>query len=94
MLADTPEELEEKKILFNSWVMNVFQEKLHDPFILDYHFLATFEDIDFEDDESMLKTRITVVFSAYPYKIANKPKEYSFDVTTTAQTIRILNESQ
>ena len=33
-----------------------------------------------EDEESVDKTTITVKFKAYPYKIANKPKIYTFTV--------------
>ena len=49
--ADTPEDLERKKTAFKSWIMNVMNRELHDPFITDYHFLATFGSIDFDDSE-------------------------------------------
>lgn len=73
ILASTPEELEELKTAFSSWVMNVFEEEIHDPFIPDYHFIGTYEDIDFEDEETLDKTTVTVKFTAYPYKVANLP---------------------
>lgn len=76
--ANTPEELEEKKMAFKSWVMNVMGEKLYDPFILDYHFIATYSDIDVDDSE-IEKATITVTFTAYPYMIANKAKVYTIE---------------
>lgn len=91
MIADTPEELEEQKTDLGSWLMNVFEEKLIDPFILDYYFLATFSGIDFEDEVE--KCTVTVTFTAYPYKIANNPRVYNINLTTTAQTVQILNNS-
>ena len=90
--ADTPEELERKKTTFKNWVMNVFEEKLFDPHITDYHFLATYKDIDPADDESLEKTTITVKFTAYPYKIANDPTEYEFVIPAgTEKTVNIIN---
>lgn len=90
--ADTPEELERKKTAFKNWVMNVFEEKLFDPYITDYHFRATFKDIDPADDESLNKTTITVKFTAYPYQIANDPTEYEFVIPAgTEKAVNIIN---
>lgn len=76
ILADTPEELEEKKTAFSSWIMNVFNEEIHDPFIKDYHFVGTYSDMNFADEEDVEKTTVSVNFAAYPYKIANEPRVY------------------
>lgn len=76
IIASTPEKLEELKTAFSNWAMNVFQEEIHDPFIPDHHFIGTFEDIEYTDDEGLDKTTVTVTFTAYPYKIANAPKVY------------------
>lgn len=73
IIASTPEKLEELKSDFSSWVMNVLNEEIHDPFIPEYHFVGTFDDIDFADEETLDKTTVTVKFKAYPYKIANLP---------------------
>lgn len=92
--ADTPEELETLKTNFSSWVMNVMEEKLYDPFIKDFYFKATYDDMLFDDDESMEKTTITVIFTAYPYKFANEPKKYTTEVTTdTEVTLKVENGS-
>lgn len=98
ILADDPEELEELKRAFSSWVMGVQGQELHDPHIPDFHFLATYDDMTPEDDEGLDKTTLTVTFTAYPYMIANAPKVYEFFLNEhgTAgdhETIRILNES-
>ena len=84
--ADTPEELEEKKIDFKTWVMNVFEDELHDPFIEDFHFIATFEDIDFDDSE-IEKTTATVTFSAYPFMLSNAKIAYEFAISTASEKV-------
>ena len=73
IIASTPEKLEELKTAFSAWVMNVLNEKIHDPFIPEYHFVGTYDDIDYDDEETLDKTTATVKFKAYPYKIANLP---------------------
>lgn len=94
LTADDPEELEELKSKFAAWVMSVQGQELHDPHIPDYHFLATYEDMDPEDDEGLDKCTLTVTFTAYPYKIANTPKVYAFEFAMTTWTeFQILNES-
>lgn len=87
MIADTPERLEEMKIDFSNFVMNVIDGVIYDPFIPDYHFIGTYEDKSYDDDESGLKTTATVKFLAYPYKIANMPKVYK-------KTIPVGNNAQ
>ncbi len=87
IIADNPELLEELKLKFADWIMNIKDEDIHDPFILDYHFKGTYNDMDFEDDEGLDKTTATVKFLAYPYKIANLPKVY--EVTVEANETEI-----
>lgn len=91
--ADKPEELEEKKQAFCRWIMNVMEEKLHDPFIRDYHFIATFADID-PDDSEIEKSTITVSFTAYPYMIADRAKVYENTVAVGSNlTFSVVNDS-
>ncbi len=92
ILADSPEELEEKKRPFLAWVMNLMEVKLHDPFIKDYHFLATFAGMEVDDSE-IEKSTITVQFTAYPYMIADKKTVRRFNLTTEAQTVKVDNAS-
>ena len=92
--AESPEKLEEKKHSFISWIMGINQQKLHDPHIPNYHFLATYKDMSSEDDEGLDKSTLTVTFTAYPYMIANTPKIYESELPASAQSsIRVLNES-
>lgn len=92
--ADTPNQLEELKANFSSWVMNIMNEQLYDPFIKDYHFLATFDNISFEDDEALDKTTAKVNFTAYPYMIANTSKKFTAQATKSAEsTLNIVNNS-
>lgn len=91
--ANTPEELEEKKQLFTSWIMNVMNEELHDPFIRGYHFNATFDSIDIDDSE-IEKSTIKVVFTAYPYMIADTKKVNEIDFGANEEiTEKIINDS-
>lgn len=87
--ADTPEELEEKKIDFKTWVMNVFEDELHDPFIEGFHFIATFADIDFDDSE-IEKTTATVTFSAYPFMLSNAKIAYEFAISTASEKVFVV----
>jgi hypothetical protein len=92
ILADSPEELEEKKTAFFSWIMNVRDEKLYDPFTKGYYYLATYDDCD-PDDSEIEKSTITVTFTAYPYKIADKPTVTTQSITTSEKSININNTS-
>lgn len=78
--ANNPEELADKIIVFKLWVMNTASEDLHDPYISDYHFIATFSDISVDESE-VDKATIVVTFTAYPYMIANVPKTISCQMT-------------
>lgn len=93
--ADTPQKLEEKKIAFADWIMNVVNQKIYDPFIEDYHFVGTYSDMDFADDECMEKTTATVKFMVYPYKIADEEKLYRQTITAggSATIIAVNNSS-
>lgn len=98
MTASTPQELEEMKIALASWIMNIRDEKIFDPFIADYHFKGTFSEMTFEDEDCMEKTTATVAFMAYPYKIANVEKkviaEISYSETDDMQrNVEIVNNS-
>lgn len=94
IIAPSPEELETKKSLFSNWVMNVMSEEIHDPFEPEWHYVGTFSGIDYEDDESVEKTTITVTFDAYPYKIANNPTAYVIRVPAANEiTEKIINAS-
>lgn len=95
IIASTPEKLEELKTDFSAWVMNVLNEEIHDPFIPEHHFVGTFEDISFADEETLDKTTVTVKFKAYPYKIANLPTviEGSGDALSGGHVIALGNRS-
>lgn len=71
MIAAAPEELEAMKTKFSAWIMNVQGEKIFDPYDPDWHYVGTFDSMEYSDDDSMLKTTASVIFFAYPYKIAN-----------------------
>ncbi len=93
ILADSPEELEEKKRLFLAWIMFIHEEELFDPYISDYHFTATYDDIDIDDSE-IEKSTIKVVFSAYPFMLANKETVYTFTAEAKEErTLQVVNTS-
>lgn len=80
--ASSPEKLEQAKIAFANWIMNVIDEEIFDPFIPDYHFKGTFADMDFADEDNVEKTTATVKFAVYPYKISNYPSIYEIELLT------------
>ena len=93
ILADSPEELEEKKIRFKSWIMNVMNEEIHDPYILDYYFIGTFESID-ADDSEIEKSTIVVTFTAYPYMLSNDKTTYTVNLTAGKKAeVNVVNNS-
>ena len=91
--ADTPEELEEKKIAFSAWVMNVMQENIYDPYEPDWHYVGTYDSLDYDDEDCVEKTTATVVFLAYPYKIANVETVYAFALKTSNIGSTVTNDS-
>lgn len=94
IIADSPEELEVKKSAFSGWVMNVMNENIYDPYDPDYHYVGTFEDIEFEDDDSVEKTTATVTFMVYPFKIANEAKIVTLTVSAQSEkSVTITNKS-
>lgn len=93
--ADDPEQLEELKRKFSAWVMGTTEQELHDPHIPDYHFIATYDDMDPDDDEGLDKCTLTVTFTAYPYMVADVPKQYTVGLRPSEQvTLQVLNESE
>lgn len=82
IIANSAEELEEKKFKFKTWIMNVMEGEICDPFIKNYHFIGSFKDIDFDDSE-VEKSTVSVGFSAYPYMIANEKTTYSLPLSLT-----------
>lgn len=94
IFGDDPADLEYKKTAFSNWIMNVMYENIYDPYEPDFHYVGTFSGMDFEDDESIEKTTATVVFMAYPYKIANDPTNYVVTVPAgEAKTVIVANNS-
>lgn len=95
IIAPTPELLENAKLLFASWIMNIANEDIYDPFIKDYHFTnCTYSEMEFEDDESIEKTTAKVKFTAYPYKVANDEKIYSFTIPAgSTKEVEVINNS-
>lgn len=93
IIADTPEELEEKKRKFLAWIMFIQNEDLYDPYIMNYHFKATYDSIKVDDSE-IEKSTITVTFTAYPYMIANTETLYTIAVDIGEErTVTLINNS-
>lgn len=80
IMADSPEELEVKRMAFMNWVMNIMCGFIFDPYEPGWHYVGTYDGAEYEDDESMEKTTITVTFLAYPYKISANPTEYTIKI--------------
>ena len=84
ILGDSPEDLEAKKTAFSCWIMNIMGEEIHDPYEPNFHYLGTFDELVYADEDCVEKTVATVKFSAYPYKIANEATQYTFKLSPTA----------
>ncbi|MBR5878361.1 MAG: hypothetical protein IKY91_02325, partial [Akkermansia sp.] len=94
LTARDPAGLEYKKTRLANWLMNVQAARIFDPHDLEHYFLGTYSSLSFEDDESVEYTVCTVVFKAYPYKIAVKPTTYVLEVPgSTTRSFLVRNES-
>ena len=92
--ADSPEALEEKKSAFAGWVMNVVEAEIIDPYISGYHFVGTYDGLEFEDEEHLQKTTATLVFVAYPYKIADTATLYEYTLAAgESKLVNVVNTS-
>lgn len=93
IVADTPEDLEELKKNFSNWIMNVMEQEIHDPYIPNYHYVGTYDDMDFDDEEDIEKTTVTVKFKAYPYKISNEARVFSFILGAATEDIKYIENN-
>lgn len=94
IFGDDPADLEYKKTAFANWMHNVMSENIYDPYEPDFHYVGTFDDMEYDDDESIEKTTATVSFMAYPYKIANDATNYVFTVPANgSKDVVITNDS-
>lgn len=84
IIADNPADLERKKAAFSNWIMNVMGEEIFDPYEPEFHYVGTFEGMDYSDEDCVEKTTATVTFSAYPYKVANNESVYAFIIPANA----------
>lgn len=92
--ADSPEQLERKRAAFADWVMNVADADIYDPYIPDFHYVGTYSDMSYSDDETLEKTTVTVKFTAYPYAVSNEPKTHKYTVPAGEElTAVIVNDS-
>lgn len=90
IIADSPEELEEKKTAFSAWVMNVMNEHIYDPYEPNYHYIGTYSDMEYADEDCVEKTTATVKFFAYPYKVKNEETVYEVTVEGGTQTYSLI----
>lgn len=94
MIAPDPVKLEDMRTAFESWILNIIQEELHDPIIPDYHYIVTYADVSYTDDEGLEKTTAKVKFTAYPYKVANVPRVYEHSIPANGtKTVWVQNDS-
>lgn len=63
------EEVEVAKSKALTWLMNVHDTDIYDPYIGDYHFHGSFESDSWSEDFGA--GTLTINFSVYPYKISN-----------------------
>lgn len=87
----TTEEMEEAKSKLLSWLLNVHDDDIFDPYIGDYHFHGSYDSDSWEEDFGAGK--LTVNFSVYPYKIANKETRSLHTLSTGENNISVINNS-
>lgn len=90
IIADSPEELEAKKTAFSAWVMNVMNEYIYDPYEPNYHYIGTYSDMEYADEDCVEKTTATVKFFAYPYKVKNEETVYEVKVESGGETFTVV----
>ena len=86
IIANSPEELEQKKTAFSGWVMNVMNENIYDPYEPGWHYVGTFSDLEYDDEDCVEKTTATVTFMVYPYKLSDI--EYYMEYSVAANATR------
>ena len=77
----TTEEMEVVKSKLLSWLLNVHDTDIYDPYIGDYHFHGSYDSDSWEEDFGA--GTISVSFSVYPYKISNS------DINVTSDELGI-----
>lgn len=94
-VAESHEELEAIKMTLNTILMNTMNEWFSDTLEPEgLHFVGTFDSIKYDDDEGGEKTTLTVVFTAYPYRIEDQATEGTRTISASSQTtMSIYNES-
>lgn len=95
IIADSPEELERKKTAFSGWVMNVMNENIYDPYEPGWHYVGTFSDLKYDDEDCVEKTTATVTFMVYPYKVndVERYEEYFMAANATRNLIIVNNSA-
>lgn len=87
----TTEEMEDVKSKVLNWLLNVHDTNIYDPYIGDYHFRGSFESDSWEEDFG--GGTLSVVFSVYPYKIANEKTILKYSLKDGENNILVQNES-
>lgn len=77
----TTEEMEVVKSDLLSWLLNVQDADIYDPYIGDYHYHGSFDSDSWEEDFGA--GTLSVSFTVYPYKIAN------YDIKTSSKELGI-----
>lgn len=73
IIAESPEELELRRSIFLNWAMTVNDSRIDDDALSNYHFIGSFDSVNFSDDETGEKTTATLSFVCQPFKVENNP---------------------
>lgn len=85
------EEMEIAKSKLLTWLLNVHDTDIYDPYIGDYHYHGSYNSDSWDEDFGA--GTIKVSFSVYPYKISNRNVETSVELSGEDKTITITNNS-
>ena len=85
----TTEQMEVVKSNLLTWLSNVHDDDIYDPYIGDYHYHGSYDSCSWEEDFGAGK--LTVDFLVYPYKIANNETQFSHTLTSGTNNISVVN---
>ena len=88
VIADTVEELENKRRAILDWLMNVNEAVIQDDTIPDYHFVGSYDSCSMDEDDYGDVMELQVTFVCQPFQIANVPSQNILKAGTHTVIVR------
>lgn len=87
----TTKEMEIIKSKALTWLLNVHDTDIYDPYIGDYHYHGSYDSDSWVEDFGA--GTLTITFSVYPYKISNEEVKNTIENINGEQIITIFSDS-